>query len=795
MSYAIAEYDDLRMTNATDQSADRAVAPLAPDAPYAQNLNPSQRAAIEALDGPVLVLAGAGTGKTRVLTTRLVHLLATGKAVPGEILAVTFTNKAAAEVRERVAAILGRSVEGWFLGTFHSLAARLLRPHAERVGLRPNFAILGDDDQLRLVKQLLQAENIDEKKSPPRAVLAVIERWKDRGLLPADVKGETGGQLANGRLPQIYAQYQDRLATLNACDFGDLLLHQLTLLRKHPEILAEMHARFRYILVDEYQDTNVAQYLWLRLLAQGHRNICCVGDEDQSIYGWRGAEIGNILRFEEDFPGATVVRLEQNYRSTGHILGAAAALIAKNQMRLGKTLWTSADMGEKVQAQTLWDGEEEARWVADEVEALRRRGQSLRQMAVMVRAGFQTRQFEERFIALGIPYRVLVGARFYERQEIRDALAYLRLIASPDDDLAFERIVNVPKRGVGPSALQLIHSASRERGVRLIEATAQLAAEGALKSKLGATMAGLVAAIERWRGLLQTLPHHEVAQIALDESGYTGMWQADKSPEAPGRLDNLKELVGAMAEFDTLPAFLEHVSLVMEATDKDDGEQVSLMTLHGAKGLEFDNVFLPGWEEEIFPSRRSLEETGAKGLEEERRLAYVGLTRARVRAYVSNVANRQMYGSWLNARPSRFLAELPEEHVSRQSSLGSGPGLFAASRAMRGAEPSYSSSRATPPSIFQQIRAGQGGQGAFGQSKTPPQIEGKARVIAPAPPRSAPQAPPHENGFNVGDRVRHEALGLGTVRRVENRKLEIAFDRAGVRKVMDGFVRKAAGDA
>src|SRR5580704_12360130 len=606
---------------------------------YWNDLNPAQRAAVEALDGPVLVLAGVGIGKTRVLTSRLVHLLATGKALPGQILAVTFTNKAAAEIRERVGAMLGQSVEGWFLGTFHALAARLLRPHAERVGLRPNFTILGDDDQIRLIKQLLEAENIDDKKSPARVVLAVISRWKDRGLLPDDVKHETG-QLANGKLPKLYAQYQERLLTLNACHFGDLLLHHLTLLKQNPDILVTMHDRFRYILVDEYQDTNVVQYLWLRLLAQQHRNICCVGDEDQSIYGWRGAEIGNILRFEEDFPGAEVVRLEQNYRSTGHILGAASSLIARNQMRLGKTLWTSAEPGEKIRVQTLWDGEEEARWVADEVEALQRAQIRLSQMAVMVRAGFQTRHFEERFIALGIPYRVLVGARFYERQEIRDAMAYLRLLTIPEDDLAFERIVNVPKRGVGPAALQQIHTLARAERISMSEATARLGAAGELKPKLQATLNGLLDSFARWRELLKTLPHTEVAQIVLDESGYTGMWQADKSPDAPGRLDNLKELVSALAEFDTLPAFLEHVSLVLEATDKSNGDQISLMTLHGAKGLEFDVVFLPGWEEEIFPSRLALSENGAQGLEEERRLAYVGITRAGKRAYVSHVANR-----------------------------------------------------------------------------------------------------------------------------------------------------------
>lgn len=641
---------------------------LQADAAYWRGLNPPQRKAVEALDGPVLVLAGAGTGKTRVLTTRLAHLLTTGRAAPGHIMAVTFTNKAAGEIRERVATLLGRSVEGWFLGTFHSLAARLLRPHAERIGLKPNFTILNTDDQLRLIKQLLDAENIDDKKSPPRLVLSVIERYKDRGLTPEDAPRETG-DLADGKIVKLYALYQERLKTLNACDFGDLLLHQLTLLRRCPDVLERFQERFRYLLVDEYQDTNVAQYLWLRLLAQKNKNICVVGDEDQSIYGWRGAEIGNILRFEEDFPGAQVVRLEENYRSTGHILGAASALIARNVMRLGKTLWTKAEPGEKIRVGSLWDGQEEACWVADEIEALGRRGVSPDKIAVMVRAGFQTRAFEERFIALGIPYRVLVGARFYERQEVRDALAYLRLVASDDDDLAFERVINLPKRGLGPTTLQKIVAQARGMDLSVFNAARAMTKNNALAPKAKATLQTFTDNILRWRGLLNELPHAEVAQILLDESGYTGMWQASKDQGAPGRLENLKELVSAMAAFDTLEAFLEHVSLVLEVTETPGIDQISLMTLHGAKGLEFDYVFLPGWEEDIFPSRLALAENGARGLEEERRLAYVGITRARQKAFISHAANRFVYGSWTTAMPSRFLAELPDVHVDRASTF------------------------------------------------------------------------------------------------------------------------------
>ncbi|MDD3371969.1 MAG: 3'-5' exonuclease, partial [Alphaproteobacteria bacterium] len=642
----------------------------------------------------------------------------------------------------------------------------------------PSFTILDEADQTRLIKQLHSAENTDDKKSPARAVLAAIGRWKDRGLLPRDVAHESKGGLADGKLSRLYELYQQRLLDLNACDFGDLLLHHLTVLRTHPDILAELHNRFRYILVDEYQDTNTAQYLWLRLLAQARKNICCVGDEDQSIYGWRGAEVGNILRFEEDFPGATVVRLEQNYRSTGHILAAASHLISNNVMRLGKTLWTSADMGEPVRVQSLWDGDEEARWVSDEIEMHQRKGVSLSQIAVMVRAGFQTRAFEERFIQLGIPYRVLVGARFYERAEIRDAMAYMRLLAVPEDDLAFERIVNVPRRGVGPAALQQLHGFARSERVSLMEATARLSETDELKPKLRQTLRGLVENFARWRGLLQNLPHSEVAQIVLDDSGYTGMWQADKSPEAPGKLDNLKELVGAMAEFDTLQAFLEHVSLVMEATEESQGDQVSLMTLHGAKGLEFDIVFLPGWEEEIFPSRRSIDENANAGLEEERRLAYVGITRARKRAAISHVANRLLYGSWVNALPSRFLEELPEVHVLRHSTVGNG--AIAGMRIKRNCEDWDMPRKGRGPSLWQQLQAGQGRSSPGGVK----QIEGRATVI---------QAPKDPSLPGVGDCVSHEKFGKGVVRRVDRDKLEVIFERKGVLKVMAKFVTKISG--
>lgn len=740
--------------------------------PYLEGLNDAQKEAVISSDGPVLVLAGAGTGKTRVLTTRLAHLLATGKAMPAQMMAVTFTNKAAAEIRERVSGLLGRSVEGWFLGTFHALAARLLRPHAELVGLKPSFTILGTDDQLRLIKQLLEAENIDNKKSPPRVVLGAIQAWKDRGLTPDEVSNDNTA-LANGKMPKLYKLYQTRLRELNACDFGDLLLHHLTLLKKHPDILAEVQNRFQYLLVDEYQDTNVAQYLWLRLIAQKSQNICVVGDEDQSIYGWRGAEIGNILRFEEDFPGAKVVKLEENYRSTGHILGAASHIISNNEMRLGKTLWTTSDMGDKLHVQTLWDGEEEARWVADEVETLQRRGIELSEIAIMVRAGFQTRQFEERFIALGIPYRVLVGARFYERQEIRDAMAYMRLIASSDDDLAFERIVNLPKRGVGPAAIAQIHKFSRQHGYSLFEAAFRLSETDELKPKLRNTMQNFTQNILRMKEMLETTPHHEVAEVILDESGYTGMWQNSKSPDAPSRLDNLKELISAMAEFESLPAFLEHVSLVLEVTDNSTIAQVSLMTLHGAKGLEYNYVFLPGWEEEIFPSKMTLAENGTVGLEEERRLAYVGITRARKRAWISHVANRFIYGNWVNALPSRFIKELPEEHIDTMSTIASNAGRSFGHQQSSNEDSWERESTKKSPSIFAQIRA-------TGPRKSV-QIDGASRDVT--------SNKKNKDGFNIGDRVSHATFGTGTIHRIDHDKLQIKFDRAGLKKVMASFVK------
>jgi DNA helicase-2/ATP-dependent DNA helicase PcrA len=745
--------------------------------PYLAGLNPPQRQAVETLDGPVLVLSGAGTGKTRVLTTRLAHLLLTRRASPWQILAVTFTNKAAREMRERVSALLGTATEGWWMGTFHSLAARILRENADLVGLKSNFTILDTDDQIRLLKQLLAAEGIDDKKWPARVIAGVIDRWKDRGLTPDKLKPEDAGDVAGGRMVALYRAYRERLIALNACDFGDLLLHNLTIFLTDDEVLKGHQRRFRYILVDEYQDTNVAQYQWLRLLAQAHRNLCCVGDDDQSIYGWRGAEVGNILRFEADFPGAAVVRLEQNYRSSGHILGAAAGLIAQNRGRLGKTLWTAADGGEKVRVRALWDGEEEARWVGEEIETLQRRGIGAGQVAILVRAGFQTREFEERFITLGLPYRVVGGPRFYERQEIRDALAYFRLVVSPADDLAFERIINVPRRGVGTAAMQQLHTTARTLGVPLAEATVLLCGTDELKPKLRQTLRQLMTDLARWRDRMATLHHTDLARVILDESGYTAMWQADRSPEAPGRLENLKELVAALADFENLQGFLEHVALVMDANEQAPGDQVTLMTLHGAKGLEFDVVFLPGWEEGIFPSQRTLDESGIAGLEEERRLAYVGLTRARRLALVSHAANRRVYGTFQSTLPSRFVDEMPKAHLEIVADAGLFGGAHAATAPGFGGLYRAFNEMGTAHARTQQGRAAP--RPAEGRV-----IEGRAFEVVQRPRPSAP--------FARGARVFHQKFGYGTVAVVEDDKLEIDFDVAGRKKVIDSFVKPAA---
>ncbi len=752
-------------------------------APYLDDLNPAQREAVEALDGPVLMLAGAGTGKTKALIARIVHLLAMGKARPNEILSVTFTNKAAREMKLRIGRILGEASEGiaW-MGTFHSLSVKILRRHAELVGLKSNFTILDTDDQIRLMKQLISAANIDEKRWPARLLASLIDGWKNRALRPDRVP-TADASAYNNRGTELYEAYQARLLTLNACDFGDLLLHCVTIFQTHPDVLAQYQRWFRFILVDEYQDTNVAQYLWLRLLAQGHRNICCVGDDDQSIYGWRGAEVGNILRFEADFPGAKVVRLEQNYRSTPHILAAASGVIASNAGRLGKTLWTQETRGEKVRLIGHWDGEEEARWIGEEVEALQRGGRGLGlmgldDMAILVRASHQMRAFEDRFLTIGLPYRVIGGPRFYERQEIRDAMAYFRLAVSPEDDLAFERIINTPKRGLGDKAQADLQRAARLAGVPLLDGAREVLAKGAVGGKGAAHLRAFVGNIDRWHQVIQAPHNHiELAEQILDESGYTEMWQNDKTPEAPGRLENLKELVKALEQFENLQGFLEHVSLIMDNETEEAAEKVSIMTLHAAKGLEFPAVFLPGWEDGLFPSQRSMDESGQRGLEEERRLAYVGITRAERLCTISFASNRRVYGQWQSQMPSRFIDELPADHVAVLTPPGLYGGGFGAAVSGFGAAIEQ---RATKADVYNspgwkrmQDRAGARG---MAQPQEARGIVIDAQAISP---------------YGIGDRVFHQKFGYGEVILVEGDKLDIEFDHAGSKKIVARWVMPA----
>ena len=735
---------------------------------YLADLNPQQRQAVETVVGPLLVLAGAGTGKTRVLTTRIAHILLQKKAFPGQVLAVTFTNKAAGEMRERVEQLLGlgapsespSSSSGVWLGTFHSIGVKILRRHAELLGFSPQFTILDADDQHRLIKQLMAEEGIDNAKVAGKVILSIIQGWKDKGLTPdklsRDVSGEEG---AGAMAARLYPIYQHRLKTLNAMDFGDLLLHCLTLFAAHPQILNEYAQRFHYILVDEYQDTNIAQYLWLRMLALGHRNLCCVGDDDQSIYGWRGAEVGNILKFEQDFPDAQVIKLERNYRSTSPILATASHLISYNKGRLGKTLWTEDSGGEQIRIKSVWDDTEEARFVGEEVETFQRDRVPLSQMAILVRAGFQTRSFEERFMTLGVPYRVIGGLRFYERMEIRDAVAYLRVISQPHDDLAFERIINTPKRGIGKATMEALHGYARAQNCSLYTALEAMTANSEIKGKTATTLKNLLADFARWRDLKDQMPLQELADQVLDESGYRTMWQLDKTPESSGRLENLKELVSALGEFESLTLFLEHVGLVTEVADAAaSDEMVNIMTLHAAKGLEFEVVFLAGWEEGLFPSQRTMDEKGNAGLEEERRLAYVGITRAKRYCYICHAANRRIYNQWQSSIPSRFIQELPQEHVHTLDGAlyhrrAAGPKLF---------------QKEIDELIHQHVD----------------RLKQKAQAVAQASPVPAAS-------FVKGQQVFHQKFGQGIVLQVEGDHLTIAFKHAGKKKVMADYVAKA----
>ncbi|CTQ70858.1 ATP-dependent helicase [Roseibium alexandrii] len=767
----------------------------APD--YLTGLNPEQRLAVETTEGPLLVLAGAGTGKTRVLTTRIAHILASGLARPHEMLAVTFTNKAAREMKERIAVFVGGNVEGMaWLGTFHSICVKILRKHAELVGLKSGFSILDTDDQIRLIKQIIQAEGLDDKRWTARAFATMLDGWKNRALTPDQVPEGEARAFANGKGRKLYQEYQERLSILNAADFGDLLLHVITLFKTRTDVLADYQRRFRYMLVDEYQDTNIAQYMWLRLLAQGNPNVCCVGDDDQSIYGWRGAEVDNILRFEHDFKGAEVIRLERNYRSTSHILAAASHLISFNEGRLGKTLFTDFHEPDHdlVSVASVWDSEEEARTIGDEIEALQTKGHALNEMAVLVRASFQMREFEDRFVTLGLNYRVIGGPRFYERMEIRDAMAYFRCVMQPADDLAFERIVNTPKRGLGDATLKLVHELARAERIPLMQAASQLIDSEELKPKPRNSLKTVLDNFERWRRQLDSMKHTDLAEIILDESGYTEMWRQDRSAEAPGRLDNLKELIRSMEEFESMAGFLEHISLVMDRDSADAQDAVSIMTLHSAKGLEFDTVFLPGWEEGLFPHQRALDENGRAGLEEERRLAYVGITRAKKRAKLFFASNRRIHGQWQSSIPSRFLDELPTEHVEIAEASsnygGYGGGGYGPSRFDR--QDAFETGSYSTPGWQRAQRArqssngfsdgsGRGYQSARQKRQGPLTIEGElvAKSVSDTP-----------SEYSVGERVFHIKFGYGAIKSIEGNKLTIDFEKAGQKKVIDSFVER-----
>ncbi len=732
---------------------------------YLSGLNPEQLQAVEYLDGPLLVLAGAGTGKTRVLTTRIAHILATNKAFPSQVLAVTFTNKAAREMQERVEAMLPGYGGGLWLGTFHSICLRIVRKHAECVGLQSNFTVLDQDDQTRLLKRILAEMNIDDKRWPAKSFLAIIQSFKDRALTPdkAGSGDSDHSHFANGKLIPVYETYQQKLRNLNACDFGDLILHCITIFKNHSDILAEYQKKFRYLLVDEYQDTNVAQYLWLRLLAIGHHNICCVGDDDQSIYGWRGAEVGNILKFEKDFEGAKIVRLERNYRSTADILGAASAVIANNKDRLGKTLWTEQKDSSKVKVISVWDEKQEAKYVAEEIEALHRlHGMKLKNVAILVRTGSQTRAFEECFTAMSIAYKVIGGLRFYERMEIRDAIAYMRCVAQPQDDLAFERIVNTPKRGIGSATIDQIRAIATEQGISMMQTVEKMLANGSFKPRVQETFSKLLGDFDRWRTRLKEQTHTEMVEAMLEESGYIAMWKNDTTPEAEGRVENLKELIVALGEFVSLEEFLEHVSLVMDSDNIDDSDMVRIITLHSAKGLEFDTVFLPGWEEGLFPHQKRIDEEGNTGIEEERRLAYVGITRAKKRLTISFDSNRRIFNQWQSSVASRFIDELPAAHIEI-SNLGTGyaPGFKQSGMLYR-----------NPPLINKEQYQQQW------QKKKDTQMQQQIKVTTP-------------DGYTTGQRVFHIKFGYGLITRIEGANLTIKFEKAGTKNIMKDFVKRA----
>lgn len=730
-------------------------------------LNKSQKKAVFHDEGPLLVLAGAGTGKTGVLTSRLIRLLIERKALPGELLSVTFTNKAANEMRERVNKQIGDLSSGLkWLGTFHSIGAQILRYHPEKIELKNNFIILDTDDQIRLLKQIIIDENIDEKRWPPKMLLNLIDQWKNKGLYPNQISAGEKDYFANGKGKKLYALYQERLKFFNAADFGDLILEVIRLFEENTDILESYQKRFKFTLVDEYQDTNTAQYKLLKLISDKSKNICCVGDDDQSIYSWRGAEVSNILRFEKDFKDSKIIRLEENYRSSGHILGAASKLIEKNSSRLGKTLWTSSGDGEKVLVTSVWDGEEEARLISTELESIMQKNRDLNEAAVLVRASFQMREFEDRFISIGLPYKVIGGPRFYERKEIRDCNAYLRLALLPTDSLALQRVINTPKRGIGETSVKKIRDYSKKNNIPMIEASNDLITNSTFKGKTKESLSQLINLIYRWHDQVDKHNNNELAEMIIEDSGYLEMLRRDESLTSTGRVENIYELFKSLEPFESIQAYLEHISLVMEIDRDQDGQKVSLMTLHAAKGLEFDYIFLPGWEEGVFPNQRAIDEGGQDSLEEERRLAYVGITRAKKKCSIFFSANRRMHNQWISSIPSRFVNELPENNSELNMSHFSGE-----------------------KELFKKNDFSDFDQSDY---ETPGWERGKNFTDTQSLEYKNTKFIENSNNssFHMGSKVTHKKFGEGEVLSVDGKKLTINFGKGGTRKVMENFVEE-----
>ena len=728
-------------------------------------LNEPQKDAVFHNEGPVLVLAGAGTGKTGVLTTRLIRILMEKRALPGEILSVTFTNKAANEMKERITNQIGNLSTGLkWLGTFHSIGAQILRFHPEKVDLDNNFIILDTDDQIRLLKQIIKDENIDDKRWPAKQLLNLIDKWKNKGLYPENISASDGDYYANGKGQKLYKIYQQRLKFFNASDFGDLILECIRLFEGNRDILNAYQRRFKYILVDEYQDTNFSQHKLLKLISGEEKNICCVGDDDQSIYSWRGAEVSNILKFEKDFSNAKVIRLEENYRSTGHILSAASKLIENNESRLGKTLWTESSEGEKVIIKSVWDGEEEARQITSELEKMSLKNINLDETAILVRASYQMREFEDRFISVGLPYRVIGGPRFYERKEIRDVNAYLRLAVRPEDSLALERVINTPKRGIGETSVKKIRDHSKINNLPMIESIKDLLSENIFKGKAQNSLEKLVNLINHWNQLILEEDKVDIAEIIVEDSGYLEMLKNEKSVTSEGRIENIYELFRSLEPFENIRSYLEHISLVMEIDSNNAGKKVSLMTLHAAKGLEFDYIFLPGWEEGVFPNQRAIDEGGIESLEEERRLAYVGITRAKKKSSIFYAANRRIHNQWISSIPSRFVSELPEDNIETDLSNYSGE-----------------------KELFREQEFTDFDQSDY---ETPgwerAKYNSEIKVIDHQ--ETANKNIYNDSPFKLGSKVIHKKFGKGEILSIDGKKLTINFGESGTRKVMENFV-------